>query len=237
MRLLLITATAVCLSFGAGQAVAQDFDKGTAAFESGDFESAFSEWLPLAENGMVEAQYNLGLMFANGSGRPRDYAAAAEWWHLAAKAGDTEAQWNLGVLYKTGGFGIEQDFAAAVSLWMLAATQGHRDAQYMVGLAYRDGIGLLAKDTTQAIHYWRLAAESGHAKSQLQLGMAFALGEGVPLDPRMAHMWFEIALANGNRDAQSYLELSATLLPPVELQDARIMAGNCVGSGYKECGL
>ena len=40
-----------------------DFVKGLAAYESGDYATALLEWTPLAEQGNVSAQYNLGLMY------------------------------------------------------------------------------------------------------------------------------------------------------------------------------
>jgi hypothetical protein len=39
-----------------------DFDKGLAAYKSGDFATALGEWRPLAEQGDAVAQLNLGMM-------------------------------------------------------------------------------------------------------------------------------------------------------------------------------
>ena len=41
---------------------AQDFQKGFAAAQAGDFATALQEWTPLAEAGDADAQYNLGIM-------------------------------------------------------------------------------------------------------------------------------------------------------------------------------
>ena len=38
------------------------------------------------------AQYNLGALYFNGEGVPKDYKKAVEWWELAAKQGYTPAQ-------------------------------------------------------------------------------------------------------------------------------------------------
>ncbi len=38
--------------------LAQDYDKGLAAAQSGDFATALKEWRPLAEQGNAEAQLN-----------------------------------------------------------------------------------------------------------------------------------------------------------------------------------
>ena len=47
-----------------------DFDKGLAAAQSGDFETALREWTPLAKQGHVQAQLNLALMYRQGHGVP-----------------------------------------------------------------------------------------------------------------------------------------------------------------------
>ena len=52
---------------------AQDFQKGFAAFNAGDYATALQEWKPLAEAGYDDAQYNVGIMYFNGYGVPLDY--------------------------------------------------------------------------------------------------------------------------------------------------------------------
>ena len=47
-----------------------DFDKGLTAYNNGDYATALKEWKPLAEEGDVDAQTNLGLMYQNGWGVP-----------------------------------------------------------------------------------------------------------------------------------------------------------------------
>ena len=47
-----------------------DFEKGLDTAKRGDYATALREWKPLAEQGDADAQYNLGLMYANGHGVP-----------------------------------------------------------------------------------------------------------------------------------------------------------------------
>ncbi|MEJ6517173.1 MAG: hypothetical protein QNL97_13365 [Pseudomonadales bacterium] len=54
---------------------AQDFHKGFAAHQAGDYATAIQEWTPLAEAGDVNAQFSLGFMYKYGQGVPQDYAA------------------------------------------------------------------------------------------------------------------------------------------------------------------
>ena len=45
-----------------------------------------------AEKGVVEAQYDLGLLYSIGKGVPRDYVLAHKWFNLAAMRGSLEAK-------------------------------------------------------------------------------------------------------------------------------------------------
>ena len=120
---------------------AQDFDKGFAAAQAGDYATALQEWTPLAEQGDAHAQYNLGVMYSDGQGVIQDYKEAVKWYKLAAEQGFANAQYNLAKMYENGK-GAPQDYAEAVKWWRLAAEQGFADAQYNLGNMYRQGQGV-----------------------------------------------------------------------------------------------
>jgi len=65
---------------------------GYQSYLSGHYDNAYQEWLPLAELGDAEAQYNLGVMHDEGAGREQNPAEAAAWYHKAAKQGFVDAQ-------------------------------------------------------------------------------------------------------------------------------------------------
>ena len=65
------------------------YAEGVAAFERGDYATALREFRPLAKQGDPEAQVQLGGMYQDGRGVPRDYVEAARWFHKAAEQGDT----------------------------------------------------------------------------------------------------------------------------------------------------
>ena len=56
---------------------------------------AFSKTRQAAELGFVPAQAMLGMMYANGTGTPQDYAEAGNWWAKAAANGHALAAQNL----------------------------------------------------------------------------------------------------------------------------------------------
>ena len=68
------------------------YENGLAAYQRGDYATALKFWRPLAEQGVAQAQNNLGLMYANGQGVPQDYAEAVKWFRLAAEQGDVYTQ-------------------------------------------------------------------------------------------------------------------------------------------------
>ena len=78
----------------------QDFQKGLEAAESGDFETAFKEWIPLAEGGDRVAQNNLGVMYRNGWGVLSDQFIAHMWYNIAAANGNEKGAENREKLTK-----------------------------------------------------------------------------------------------------------------------------------------
>ena len=73
-----------------------------------------------AQRGFARAQYNLGVLYANGDGVPRDASQAAQWFRQAANQEDPKAQYNLGLLYAEG-VGVSQDYGEAYVWFTLAA--------------------------------------------------------------------------------------------------------------------
>src|SRR5262249_7132050 len=64
------------------------FKEAVEAYQRGDFTTAFAELQPLAEQGVLEAQYNLGILYEKGEGVDKDLAKAASWYEKAADQGD-----------------------------------------------------------------------------------------------------------------------------------------------------
>ena len=62
----------------------------------------FAWYRQAAEQGVAEAQFNVGLMYSTGRGVPRDEAEAVTWYQQAAAQGLAEAQVNLGVIFAAG---------------------------------------------------------------------------------------------------------------------------------------
>lgn len=61
------------------------------AYNAKNYDKAFYDWLGLCQAGNRGACFNLGLMYATGTGAPQDYVEAYKWMHLSAEAGLPEA--------------------------------------------------------------------------------------------------------------------------------------------------
>jgi TPR repeat protein/S1-C subfamily serine protease len=179
------------------------FSDGVAAYNRGDYETAFREFMPLALAGGSSAQHNIGTMYAEGQGVPQDYAEAARWFRLAAEQGLARAQCYLGWMYDHGR-GISQDDAEAVRWYRLAADQGLAEAQHNLGWMYAYGRGV-PQDNAEAVRWYRLAADQGLARAQYNLGTRYAEGRGVSQDYPEAARWFRLAADQGLAEAQDYL--------------------------------
>jgi TPR repeat protein len=129
--------------------------------------SPFSETAEaLAERGVAEAQFNIGLRFANGKGAALDYAQAEHWYLKAAGQDHALAQFNLGMMHANGQ-GMPADRAKSLVWIQKSADLGDAGAQYRLGMthqrAIRDG---LPENSTQArldAYQWlRLAADQDY---------------------------------------------------------------------------
>ena len=105
---------------------------GYQSYLKGDYAAAYREWLPLAELGDVEAQYNLGVLYDEGAGVDQDLAVAADWYRKAAEQGFMDAQTNLGMMYYYGQ-GVARDYHEAAKWFRLAADQGDDEASEYLG--------------------------------------------------------------------------------------------------------
>ena len=144
--------------------------------------------LAAAADGDIQAQFNLGVIHANGRGVPRNDKEAVGWYRKAAAQGHAQAQFNLGAMYANGPrfvclyrCGVARDDTEAVAWYRKAAAQGNADGQFGLGWMYAAGRGV-ARDDTEAVVWYRKAAAQGHAQAQQNLERMYADGRGVPRD-------------------------------------------------------
>ncbi|WFU55716.1 CHAT domain-containing protein [Bradyrhizobium pachyrhizi] len=134
----------------------------------------------LAAAGYQPAQYNLAVLYYEGSGVVSDHVVAAKWFKAAAELGDADAAAALAMLYQQGD-GVPQDFRRAFELFQQAATSGVVSAQVGLANAYAGGIGAPV-DLKEAVRWYSAAADAGDAIAENELGGIYELGAGVDRD-------------------------------------------------------
>ncbi|MEO8051910.1 MAG: tetratricopeptide repeat protein [Acidobacteriota bacterium] len=146
-----------------------------------------------ASSGDLAAQNDLGFLYANGKGVPKDLSEAVRWYRKAADQGYADAQNNLGVLYNYGQ-GVPHDCAEAIVWYRKAAEQGDVKGQYNMGQLYRHGCGV-ERDDGEASIWYRKAADQDYADAQYNFGLMYKNGIAVPRDNVRAYMWLDLAAA------------------------------------------
>jgi TPR repeat protein len=184
MRFILAVVVALGVTGAAGQASA-GFSEAMAAYRVADYQTAYREFLPLAENGMAAAQYKLGLMYENGRGVPKDLDEAEKWYGLAADQGYSSAQYNLGFVHYS-----QNDIAGTTEWWSRAAQGGDEQAMFSLGFIFAEG-DRAPHDPVQAHMWYDLAAAHGSADAAYkrdQLARKMSAAE-VAEARRLARTW------------------------------------------------
>jgi TPR repeat protein len=132
---------------------AQTLQQSDDAYAKKDYKTAFEGYRKLGNQGNATAQFQLGLMYHQGEGQPRDDSKALLWYRKAADQGNSNAQFNLGLMHHNGEAVAKSD-QQAVSWFLKAAQQGHPQAQSNLVIHYFNGLGV-PKDLEKA-YYWLL---------------------------------------------------------------------------------
>lgn len=212
---------------------AEPFVDATTAHARKDYATAFMIFQSLATQGIAQAQFNLGLMYAQGQGVVQDDEEAVKWYKLAGAQGQVSALHNLCVMYANGR-GVVQDYAVAGKWFKLAARQGQVSAQFILALMYQAGQGM-EQDYAEAARWFRLAATQGHTPAQVILGLMYLQGQGVIQDYVLAHMWFSLASMKGDRDAVQGRDIAARNMTSQQIGAAQKLARDCPARNFIRC--
>ncbi len=79
-------------------------------------------------------------------------------------------------------------------------------------------------DYATALKELRPLAEEGDADAQFNLGVMYGSGQGVPQDDVQAHMWANLAAAQGDETARKAVDMLAEKMTPPQLADAQRLA-------------
>ena len=166
-----------------------------------------------AQNGDVNAQYELGRCYYYGNNIICDRTEAVKWYRRAAEKGHVKAQYDLAECYLQGE-GIADNEFEAIKWYHRAAIQGYANAQFSLAYVY-EHYG--EKEYMEKAKFWyhkaaegyQREAEKGNIDAQYNLGDCFFRGKGVPEDKHEALKLYSKAAKGyrrlaekGNSDAQ-----------------------------------
>ncbi|TVO65031.1 tetratricopeptide repeat protein [Denitromonas ohlonensis] len=218
--------------------------KGYAEFKMAHYAEARQIWTALAERGVAEAWFNLGLLAEDGLGEAQDAVRALMCYTRGAEGGSSKAQYRLAQLYLEGRL-VAADPARAEHWLARAAALGDDGAAAQLA-ALRRGVPddpyLAARRlestgeaATAAQHYARLS-DTGDLRARTRLAWLYEAGRGVPRDLARAADLFESAARGGEAEAQ--FALSVMLRTGVgraqDLAAADAWLAKAVAAGYPE---
>ncbi|RPG50588.1 MAG: sel1 repeat family protein [Gammaproteobacteria bacterium TMED1] len=245
----------IYLILSSSMLLADVFVAGLNAIDRSHYASAYRSFKPLAENGVAEAQNNLGFLYQNGFGVKRNYNTAIKWYELAADQGLPEAQHNMGML-NYWGYGLSQSYSHARRWFTKSANQGLSDSHYMIGLIFFKGEGTQVSPERAKQHFTK-AAQSGDSNAQYMLAHMIASGDaksnyktpGNRLSPFDFALFTEsesnqlvaaltlslLASRNGQDMANQLAEYLNYQLDNEEIAEAQELSERCLESAYRNC--
>lgn len=184
----------------AGEAVR---DQGLVYYKNHQDAATFNAWLPLAEAGHAESQFNLGVLLQNSKELPNDDRAALGWHEKAAARGYGESHCHVGnLLRKLSRDATSQ--ARARNAYLRGADSGETICMHNAAAVLLGGEGG-ARDVSAGVMWLSKAAEAGLVDSQRMLGNAHLHGNYGLNDHQKARHWLGKAAEAGDMHAMHNL--------------------------------
>ena len=202
----------------------EDFEKGKAYLVAQDYKTAVMQFALAANQGHPEAQYYVGLSYAEGKGVEKDMTEAVKWFKQAAEQGNADAMFKLGLACYEGD-GMPLDLDEAAKWFRKAAEHGNADARekldsmkeilalyesakkgsvsaiFNLGAAFYFGKQGMRENKEEAIKWWKKAAEAGLLEAQYNLGAYYHNNHLY----YTAAEWYRKAAEQGNAKAMNTL--------------------------------
>jgi TPR repeat protein len=178
-----------------------DYRTGFKLAMANKFEAAYPHYLAAAQRGTLEAEYRLGLFYAD---TRHDYPNARDWLNKAFAHGSESAANHLAVMYDEG-TGVAVDKKRAGELFEQAARMGSKHGAFNLADRLEAGVDGFQPDLARAFLLYRDAAFLGHEDAMGKVAELYGSGEGVAQDYRMSRFWAVLGMVNGSMKAQAYL--------------------------------
>jgi len=167
---------ALAILLGGAVSALADVKAGVDAWTQGDYDKAVHEWVPLAQAGDPDAQFNLGQAYKLGRGVPADLGRALDYYRQAALQGHDRAEDNYGLLLFQQNRRVE-----ALPYLEHSAERGEPRAQYLLGVALFNG-DLGPKDWPRAYALMTQAAKTRLPQATASLAQ---MNNYIPEDQRL----------------------------------------------------
>ena len=131
------------------------------------YDSAFAWYRKAMDAGSQDARVDVGEMYEEGLGTPRNLDTARRLYTIAAGAGCARGMLALGLMHERG-IGGPRDYVKARTWYQKAADAGSADAMNELGALYQNGWGV-QQDLGAAIHWYRRARDAGSAAAPASL--------------------------------------------------------------------
>lgn len=150
-----------------------------AQYEMGEYYSNHSDyvksaqwWQKASDNGVLDATYNLAVLYKLGYGVKKDIQKSSQLLMNAAEKGQVNSMFNLSNYYQRGD-GVAQNWSKCYYWRKKAADKGSSGACYNLAIDYAVGTPALNQDKNQSIMYINKAVEYGYPMAFLMLGEAY----------------------------------------------------------------
>ena len=147
-----------------------NFDDAYGHLKQKEYIKALNKFKPLAEQGHVPSQMNLGWMHHKGLGVEQNYKTAIKWYEMAANQGDNEdAQHTLGNLYRNGEGkkgAVTKDLNKAMYYYKKASDNGFPYSTFTIGVMYEKGEGV-NKSIKNATKWFKKTYEHDSVKKKI----------------------------------------------------------------------
>jgi len=196
---------ALAISLLSMREAAADRDRGIAACESQDWETAARELAPEeATTTDPEVVHCLADMHFSGLGLPRDAQKAFSLWKRIADLGNDDAEETVGYFYLDGE-GTARDTKLAEEYFLSSAKQGNPKAMSDLALYYWLGYIGCCPDRQKSLYWTAKLADSGDVAAAMELVRIYSTGDGVAEDDKTAVAWALKAAKEDSMEAYLFL--------------------------------
>ncbi len=200
-----VIAFALASSFMSVHEAAADRNRGVAACETQDWETAARELAPEeATTTDPEVVHCLADMHFSGLGLSRDSKKAFSLWKRIADLGNDDAEETVGFFYLDGE-GTVRDTKLAEDYFLRSAKQGNPKAMSDLSLYYWLGYIGCCPDRQKSLYWTTKLADFGDVAAAMELVRIYGSGDSVAKDEKTALAW---ALKAAKQDSvEAYLFL------------------------------